>query len=63
MPRKGTPSPCTRSVSARDEVLIDQRVDGGAGGADAGEDDALGGAATSAGLEASRAGRPRCSRA
>ena len=42
MPRNGTPSPCTRVGERADEVLLDQRVDGGAGGADAREDDAVG---------------------
>ena len=41
MPRNGTPSVCTRDAERVDEVLLRERVDGGARGADAREHDAL----------------------
>ena len=63
IPRNGTPVALHPIGERADEVLLDQRVDGGARGADAGEDDALGGRDLGRACATSRAGSPRCSRA
>ena len=63
MPRNGTPSPCTRVGERLDEVLLDERVHRGPGGADAGEDDALGGGDVVRRCRRAGTARPRCSSA
>ena len=62
MPRNGTRRRCTRVGERVDQVLVGERVEGGAGGADAGQDDALGGRDL-VGVPTRRHGSPRCSSA